>query len=163
VDDAKRAQAESKQENFRKGAAEMVTWIEGRRASGEAARYATLLPANRLAAEGKWDEARKIYADIRTREPQNVLVQYRLAWLDFVSGGVARALPEFTRLAATRAAPETIRAMSLLYVGRVYDLTGRRAEAIKTYEKVVDDFEKQRAADFARVGLLTPYKSKAKA
>lgn len=160
-EDAKRVQTEAKQENFRKGAAEMVTWIDGRRASGEAARYAALVPPNRMVAEGKWDEARKVYDDIRAREPQNFLVQYRLAYLDFISGSIARALPEFVRLSATRAASESIRAMALLYVGRAYDVTGHRAEALKTYRQVVDDYDKQqRAADFARVGLLTPYKTK---
>jgi hypothetical protein len=90
-------------------------------------------------------------------------VQYRIAYLDFVSGALDRALPAFTGLAANKVAPENIRSMSLLYVGRTYDLTGRREDAVRTYQKIVDDYEKQRAADFARVGLLTPYRRHATA
>ena len=45
---------------------------------------------------------------------------------------------------------------------RAHDLAGRREEARKAYQKVIDDFEKQNAAEAARIGLITPYRSPVK-
>jgi hypothetical protein len=59
---------------------------------------------------------------------------------------------------ANRAAPTAIRTFSLLYVGRAHDLSGRREQARQTYQKVIDDFEKEHAASSAKIGLVTPYK-----
>jgi tetratricopeptide (TPR) repeat protein len=85
-------------------------------------------------------------------------VLYRLAYLDFARGDAERALPAMTALAVNPKNPEGLRANAWLYIGRAHDLAGRREEARKAYQKVVDDFEKQRAADAARIGLLTPYR-----
>jgi hypothetical protein len=58
-----------------------------------------------------------------------------------------------------RCIPDNVKAQAWLYVGRTYDLAGRRDEAKKAYTRVVDDFEKQaRPADYARMGLLAPYR-----
>lgn len=157
-DDARRVLNENKDAGWRKGATDQLAWIDQRRASGEAARYAALIPANRLVAEGRWQEARNMYDAIRAREPQNLNVQYRLAVLDFLSGFPDRAAVPFSQLAANRTASSSMRAMSLMYTGRVHDLAGRRTEAIKVYKQVVDQYENEYAAGVARAGLLTPYR-----
>ena len=132
-----------------------------RRASGEAAVYASLLAGNRLAVDGKWDEARQAYEPVRARDPQNQWVRYRLACLDFLRGRPDQALPVFTALAdGGKTVQVAIRASALLYVGRTHDLAGQREDARKAYQRVVDDYETQgRTAAAARSGLLTPYPS----
>jgi len=157
-DDARRILKENKDTGWRKAATDQLAWIDQRRASGEAARYAALIPANRLVAEGQWQEARKLYDAIRAREPQNLNVQYRLGVLDFLSGFPDRAAATFSQLAANRTASSSMRAMSLMYTGRIHDLAGRRAEAIKVYKQVVDQYENEYAAGVARAGLLAPYR-----
>ena len=163
TEDAQRILKENKDAGWRKAATDQITWIDQRRASGEATRYATLLPANRLAADRQWDEARRLYEAVRAREPQNLNVQYRIAVLDFQSGFPDRATTVFAQLAANRTALSPMRAMALLYTGRVHDLAGRRAEAIKVYEQVVDRYEKEYASTLARAGLLAPYRRRASA
>ena len=158
ADDARRVLDENKDAGWRKGATDQIAWIEQRRASGDAARYAALIPANRLVADGQWQEARRLYDAIRAREPQNLNVQYRLAVLDFQSGFPDRAAGAFGELTANRTASTSMRAMSLLYTGRVHDLSGRRADAIKVYQQVIDRYEKESAANLARAALLAPYK-----
>ena len=70
-----------------------------------------------------------------------------------------RAAGAFGELAANRIASTSMRAMSLLYTARVHDVSGRRAEAIKVYEQVIDRYEKEQyAANLARAGLLAPYR-----
>jgi len=157
-DDARRVLKENKDAGWRKGATDQLAWIDQRRASGDAARHAALIPANRLVADGQWQEARKMYDAIRAREPQNLSVQYRLAMLDFLSGFPDRAAGSFSQLAANRSASSSMRAMSLIYTGRVHDLAGRRSEAIQVYKQVIAQYENEYAAGVARAGLLAPYR-----
>jgi tetratricopeptide (TPR) repeat protein len=157
-DDDRRILADAKLTKWHTAANDQLKWMRERNASGEAAFYAVMIPANRLVADGKWDEARSAYEAIRARNPQSPHVLYRLAYLDFARGDAERALPAMTALAANPKNPEGVRANAWLYIGRAHDLAGRREEARKAYQKVVDDFEKQRAAEAARIGLITPYR-----
>ena len=158
-DDAKRVQNDPAMAAQKTGASGLLKWIDERKATGEAAIYAALIPANRLTYEGKWDEARRLYDAAAVRSPQSPLIRYRLAYLEFASGNLDRALPAFSALAnGDRAVPENLRAWSLLYIARTHDLSGRRDTAKKTYQQVVDNYENQRAAGAARFGLVTPYK-----
>ena len=163
AEDAQRVLKENKDAGWRKGAADQIAWIDQRRASGEAARYAALVPANRLTADGQFQEARQLYEAIRGREPQNINAQYRLALLDFQSGFADRAAGSFAQLAANRSASAPLRAMSLLYAARVHDLAGRRDEAVKVYKQVIDRYENEVAASRARAGLLAPYRRRTSA
>jgi hypothetical protein len=159
ADDARRVAGDAAMAQHKAGAGELLKWIEARKASGEAAIYAALVPANRLTYEGRWDEARRLYDAVDARHPQSPLVRHWQAHLDFASGNAERALPAFTALAnGGRAVPENVRASSLLYIARTHDLAGRRDEARKIYQQIVDSYETQRAASAARVGLVTPYK-----
>ena len=148
--------------SWQTAAASTMKALDARKASGEAVVVAALLPGNRLTAEGHWEEARQVYEAVRNQYPQDAHVRYRLAYLDFAKGDPARALPALLALAADRTAPESVRANALLYAARAQDLAGRRDEARRTYQKVIDEFEKQGAAGRAKVGLVTPYKAPAK-
>jgi len=163
AEDARRMLKEITDPVWRKAATDQITWIDQRRASGDAARYAALIAANRLAAEGQWQEARRLYDAIRAREPQNLNVQYRLAILDLESGVADRAAGAFAQLAVNRSASTQIQSMSLLYTARLHDLAGRRAEAVRVYKQVIDRYEKERAAGLARAALLAPYRRRAPA
>jgi tetratricopeptide (TPR) repeat protein len=158
-EDARRVVGDPNMAPWHTGAQNLLTTIDQRKASGEAATYAALLPGNRLTIEGKWDEALKAYEPVRARDPQNPLIRYRLAYFDFARGRTDLALPVFTALAASgKTTSDAIRANSFLYVGRIQDLAGRRTDACKAYQRVVDDFTNNpRVVSAAKVGLLTPY------
>jgi tetratricopeptide (TPR) repeat protein len=157
-EDAQRVLNDPQLGQGRVGATNVLKQIEDRKASGEAVAVASLVPGNRLVAEGKWDEAQRAYEPLRARDPQNPWIRYRLAFLDFSRGRTDAALPVFTALSAGgKIVAENIRAQSLLHIGRIHDLAGRRADARKAYQKVVDDFPKLAAASTAKVGLITPY------
>ena len=159
VDDVRRVQGDPTMTAEKPRAESLLKWIEARKASGEAAIFAALIPANRLTYEGKWDEARRAYDATAARYPTSPLVRYWRAHLEFASGNTDRALPEFTALAnGGRAVPDGLRASSLLYIARTHDLAGQRDAAKKVYQQVVDTYENQRAAGAARFGLVTPYK-----
>jgi thioredoxin-like negative regulator of GroEL len=135
-----------------------MTWMNARRASGEAAVYTALIRGNRLAAGKQWDEAAAAYEPVRRERPNDSQVRLRLASLAFARGAAAAASPLAAALANDRAAPSWIRAQALLIVARAQDLAGQREPAKKTYQRIVDDYEHDAAAWPARVGLVTPYR-----
>jgi tetratricopeptide (TPR) repeat protein len=158
AEDVNRVLAEPKWKASHKGSADLLTWMNTRRASGEAAVYTSLVRGNRLAAERQWDEAAAAYEPVRRERPTDPQVRFRLASLAFARGDAAAAAPLATALATDRAAPAWIRAQALLIVGRGQDLQGQREPAKKTYQRIVEDYEHEAAAWPARVGLVTPYR-----
>jgi Tetratricopeptide repeat len=52
-----------------------------------------------------------------------------------------------------------VKAQSLLFGARAHDLAGRRSDAIKMYERIVDRYPRDGAAWAAKVGLVAPYRS----
>jgi hypothetical protein len=158
AEDVGRVLNEYKAENWQKAALDLQKWMNDRKANGQAAKFAALIPAHRLTAERKWDEARKAYLAQQQKDPQSFQIRYSLAYLDFSSGKSEESMGAFSALAADKGAPQNIRANALLYVARAHDLAGRRAVAIKTYDAVADSYEKTRAGQLARIGLVTPYK-----
>jgi hypothetical protein len=124
---------------------------------GDPVLYAALVPANRLVVEGQYAEARERYEALARGRMADPQVRYRLAYLDFAQGLDAEARPTFEALATQRSAPDWVRASSWLYVGRIDDLSGRRADAVKAYQRVVDDYGNERASLAAQVGVITPY------
>lgn len=155
--DARRVLAEPGWKDRHKGASDQIAWIERRRTSGEAAVYAALVPGNRLTAERRWDEAGAAYEQVRARHPEQPQVRFRIAQLRFRRGDTAAPARDFGALANAKTHPDWLRAQALLYLGRTHDLAGRRAEAQKAYQQVVDNYERESAAWPARVGLITPY------
>ena len=157
IEDARRVRTNAGWRDYHDAADEQVTWIERRRASGEAAIYAQLVPANRLAWVGDWDEAAALYERARQQRPNDLQVRYRLGHLAFLRGEMDRAISELTPLVSQRAAPDWLKAQALLHVARAHDVRGRRTEAVRRYQQLADDYERESAAFAARVGLLTPY------
>jgi tetratricopeptide (TPR) repeat protein len=159
ADDAKRVLADPALAKWHAGATTLLKRLEERQTTGEAVVYAALIPGNRLSVEGKWTEARQAYETVRAGHPQDSWVRFRLAWLDFLRDRADLALNTFSALAAAgHVVSDAIKANALLYLGRAYDLAGRRDDARKTYQKIVDDYATQgRVVAAARSGLLTPY------
>ena len=159
IDDVKRVLAEpSRWKEQQKGADSLQKWIATRRANGDEAVYAALLRGNRLVAERKWDDAAAAYEAVRRDRPNDPQVRYRLVQLQFARGDFAGASASAAALAANPAAPAWVKAQSLLIVARADDLAGRREAAIRSYRRIVDDYEKEGAAWAAKVGLVTPYR-----
>ena len=157
AEDTRRLQATAEWKKFHDAAAAQLSWMTSR-SRHEAAMYASLIPGNRLAVEGRWDEAKRAYEALAARTPTDPQVRFRLAHLQFLRGDQERALPELIALGnAGGAVPEWLRAGALLDVARTYDLGGRRADAVRIYERIVDQYESQRPSQAARLGLITPY------
>jgi hypothetical protein len=156
--DAQRVLADPKWKDRHKAASDGLKWMAQRRANGDAAVYAALIPGNRLAAERRWADAAAAYEPVRRDRPDDPQVRFRLATLRFQRGDADGASVIAGGLTADRTAPSWIRAHSLLMVGRAHDLAGRRDEAKRTYQTLVDDFEREGAVWPARVGLVTPYR-----
>ena len=157
-DDLKRVLGDSRWKEQHPRATNLTTWMLARRTSGEAAVYAALIPGNRLVTSRRYPEARQAYDDLQRRHPTDPQVRYRLAILTFVSSSPDRALPEFQAVAAGKDAPNWLKAGAWLHIGRAHNLAGRREEARKAYQHVVDTYEREGSAWGARLGLVTPYK-----
>lgn len=155
--DARLIQTHTQIARWREAAASQIKWIDQRVASGEAPVYSALIRGNRHVAEKQWAEARRAYEEVRARDPHNPQLRYRLAYLSFASGDAERALPEMTALAAVGKNPDWLKAGALLVVARAHDLAGRREQARRVYQTIVDRYEDQRPASAARLGLITPY------
>jgi len=162
IDDARRVKANAAWKDFHKAADQQLAWIENRRRSGESALYAALVPANRLAVAGRWDEAAAIYERLRQQHPTDPQVPFRIGYLTFLRGDMERASTELTPLAEQKSSPSWLRAQALLHVARAHDVAGRRAEAKQLYNRIIDDYERETAAQAARVGLITPYQKRRK-
>lgn len=125
--------------------------------SGDSDLYAALIPANRLVAEGRYEDAQQAYATIAAGRLNDPQVKYRLAYLEFARRNNDEARSMFEGLTSARGAPDWVRAGSWLYLGRIADLAGQRETAVNDYHKVASDFSGERAAFAAQVGLITPY------
>lgn len=134
--------------------------IAHERRSGESAAFAELIPANRLAAERRWDEADAAYRRLRERRPDDWQVRYRQTRLEFERDSLARALSGFREIVRAGAAvrPAWVRAEATLYLGRTHDLLGHREEAVRCYKAVVSDHEQDGDALAARMGLVAPFR-----
>lgn len=83
----------------------------------------------------------------------------RLADLDFKRGAYDQAARGFAPIASASARlPDWVRAGALLQLARTHDLAGRRAEAVKLYKRLTDEFEEEAAGRAARLGLVAPYR-----
>jgi hypothetical protein len=158
AEDARRVLANGAWKDRHKQARDLVQWMDKRRTSGEATVYAALIPGNRFAAERRLSDAETAYESVRRRYPDDPQVRYRLSALQFARGETEGSIPAFTAVSRDRNAPGWLKAEALLHVGRAHDLAGRRAEAKTVYDRIVDDFERERAADAARIGLVVPYR-----
>jgi len=160
AEDARRVLSQAKWKRWQEGAKRQLKWIEERQKSGEAAVYAVLIPGNRLATQRQWDEAVKFYAAARQKHPADWQVSYRLAYLEFARGEIPQSSILFSGIVYSNPGkmPNWVKASALLWLARIHDLQGRRAEAVRLYKRILDEFENESATGAARVGLLTPYR-----
>lgn len=161
AEDARRVLTESKGKNeLSKSAEEQLRWIQERIRSGEAARYAELIPGNRLVVERKWEEAERFYLEFEQRHPGDWQGVYRLAWLDFTRRRFPEAEAGFNRIVGRNPGkmPDWLKASALLNLGRVDDLRKERERALERYREVIKKFPRQPAASWARIGVVTPYR-----
>ena len=160
ADDARRVASNKQMSTFHEAAQRQLTAIRERRPD-EGAIYAELIPANRLTVEHRWSDAQSAYERVGAAHPGDWQVKYRLAFLDFERGSYDASARGLEPIVATSAKiPRWLRAAALLNLAWTHDIGGRRAEAVKLYKKVVDDYEDQNAADGARLGLLAPYRAR---
>jgi TolA-binding protein len=96
---------------------------------------------------------------VHAKYPNNTQVRYRVAEMRFRKGETKGLAEEFAAIADAKDSPDWLRAAALLQLGRVHDVSGRRADAKKAYERVVDAYERESAAWPARVGLVTAYRA----
>jgi tetratricopeptide (TPR) repeat protein len=157
ADDLRRVQNEFKKTEWPEHASSLLRWAEKRRASGEAADFAALIPGQRLAAERRWNEARQHYEAVLAQRPESAWARYRLAAVRFRTEPPEQSMSAFSALATNKRTLPTVRGLALLHIARIHDLTGRRAEALKVYRQVADDFEDDRSGELAQIGLITPY------
>jgi hypothetical protein len=160
AEDFQRVLGEAKWKRWHASAQRLLRWMEERQKSGEAARYAELIPGNRLVAERRWAEALEFYEQARKKHPGDWQLRYRLAYLEFARGELEKAQAAFDGIVSSNPGkmPNWLKANSMLYLARVHDLRGRREEAVRLYKKIVDSFENEGAAGAARLGLVTPYR-----
>lgn len=158
VEDVRRVRATGAWKEFHKDADRRLSWIETRRRSGVARVYAALIPGNRLAAAGRWDEASAAYQLVDQRYPNDAQVRFRIGHLTFLQGLTDRARHELMTVADNRSAPPWLRAEALLYAARAADVGGRRDEAKDLYRRILDEFAKEDIVPAARAGLSAPYR-----
>jgi tetratricopeptide (TPR) repeat protein len=158
ADDARSVAGNKQMRTFHEAAQRQLAAI-GERRPDEGAIYAELIPANRMTVEHRWNEAQAAYERAAAAHPEDWQVKYRLAYLDFERRGYDAAARGLEPIVSTSAKiPRWLRAAAMLNLAWTYDIGGRRAEAVKLYKKVVDDYEDQSAANGARLGLLSPYR-----
>lgn len=159
VEDARRVLADPKMSDSRKAAERMISFIDARRKSDEPVIYAELIPGNRLVTEHRWDEAIAVYDRVASAHPANWQTKYRRAYLEFMRGNYDAAARGFGEIAtASGQIAPWIKAAAILNLAWTHDIAGRRAEALKLYKKIVDDYENEAASGAARVGLISPYR-----
>ena len=160
IEDASRVQREKRwtkfQDDARETSAEIRKW---RARPADAAIYASLIPANRLVVDDRWDEARAAYAAVDSAHKGDWQVRYRLAYLEFARGNDAVAATALEAVVnAPARLPDWLRANAMLTLAWTRDLAGRRDDALALYRRIADDFADETAAGPARLGLLAPYK-----
>jgi len=119
-----------------------------------------LIRGNRLVAEDRFNEARAAYDEVQKKFPGDWQVRYRLAYLEFARGRYDASGAGMQAIVAARSPmPDWLKAAALLHLAWVHDIQDNRAEALRLYKRVVDDFEDEAPAAAARIGLLSPFKA----
>lgn len=156
--DAERVLSDPEMKRWHRSARQLLTSLETRRRNNEGPVYAALIHGNRLVASDRFDEARRAYAEVANRHPDDWQVRYRLAYLEFAKGDYEPAATALhVIVAASAPMPDWVRANALLHLAYTHDLAGRRDEAIKLYRRIVDKYEEEGVAGLARSGLVAPY------
>jgi tetratricopeptide (TPR) repeat protein len=160
ADDARRVRAAPAMGKWHKAADQQLKAHAERARSNEGVVYAALLPGNRLMAEDRWDEAKAAYERVGAAAPGDWQVRYRLAYLEFARGSYAAAAHALSAIVtAAGRMPAWLKSAAMLTLAWTHDISGRRAEAVKLYKRIVDEYENESAASSARLGLIAPYRA----
>jgi hypothetical protein len=157
--DSQRVLADKKMTTWHKAAQGQITFIDGRKNSAEAAIYTALVPGNRYVVEHRWDEAIAVYDKVEATHHADWQVKYRRAYLEFMRANYDVAARALNEIAASKAVmPAWLKAQAMLNLAWTHDLAGRRAEALRLYKQIANDYEREAASNAARVGLISPYR-----
>ena len=157
--DARRVLADAKMSTFHKTARQTLAAIAARAKTNEGTIYAALLPGQRLVVEDRFDEAKAFYESVGARHPGDWQVRYRLAYLEFARGRYDVAAQQLQVITTSRAPmPAWLRAAAMLTLAWTHDIAGRRAEAVRLYRIILDDYEDEAPAGAAQLGLIAPYR-----
>jgi tetratricopeptide repeat protein len=157
--DSQRVLGDKRMATWHKAAQGQITFIEGRKNSAEAIVYTALVPGNRDVVEHRWDDAVAVYDKVEATHRGDWQVKYRRGYLEFMRANydvAARVLNEIVLAKAPM--PAWLKAQAMLNLAWTHDLAGRRAEALRLYKQIVDDYEREAASNPARVGLISPYR-----
>ncbi len=161
TDDARRVLSDAGLKTWHESAERLLRSIDSRRRRNEGVVYAALIPGNRLVAEDRFEEARTFYKDAASRFGGDWQVRYRLAYLDFAHSRYETAADGMQAIVSANATmPDWVKAAALLHLAYTHDIAGRRAEAVKLYQRVVDSYEDDSSAGAARVALVAPYRGR---
>jgi tetratricopeptide (TPR) repeat protein len=159
IDDARQVLRDAKMKDWHKAAHQQIAAIEARRRTDEGAIYTALIPGNRLIVQHRWDEAKAAYDRVGASKPGDWQVRYRLAYLEFARGNYTAAATAFDAIATSPARmPDWLKAAAIVNLAWTHDMAGRRAEALKLYKRVVDNYENEAPSSAARLGLIAPYR-----
>jgi TolA-binding protein len=159
IDDARRVLAEPTLETWHRAARRQSAAIESHRRGNHGSVYAVLLRGNRLVAEDRFEDARAVYVAVAKEYPGDWQVRYRLAYLDFARGEYDAAATAMQAIASAGSPmPSWLKAAALLSLARIHDIEGNRAQAVRLYKRVVDEYEDESPAGAARLGLIAPYR-----
>ena len=157
--DARQVLSDARLKTWHPDARRQLTAIESRRRSNEGAVYFALLRGNQLVAEDRFDEARLAYDAVARQYPADWQVRYRLGYLEFARGRYDAAAAAMQTIVGTDAPmPDWLKAAALLTLAWVHDIQGNRAQAVRLYKRIVDDFDDESPAGAARLGLIAPYR-----
>ncbi|RME33276.1 MAG: tetratricopeptide repeat protein [Gammaproteobacteria bacterium] len=93
-----------------------------------------LLRARFLAEEKRYDEARRLFAELSRRAPENAEVRFSLALLELQAGRLAQARNNLRRLLRHPA----LKDQAHLYLGQIAEQEGREKEALDHYLAVAE-------------------------
>ena len=157
--DARQVLSDARLKTWHQAARRLLTAIESRRRSNEGVVYFALLGGNQLVAQDRFDEARLAYDAVARQHPADWQVRYRLGYLEFARGRYdAAAAAMQTIVGADGPMPDWLKAAALLTLAWVHDIQGNRAQAVRLYERIVNDFDDEPPAGAARLGLIAPYR-----
>ena len=135
----------------------------GSAAAQNAAQTARFQAASLLASLGKPAEAEQLYRQVAAGDSgiHGRMARMALAELQVRSGKYDEAIATFQDLAARKDSDLPADGV-LMQLGRVYELAGKRAEALQTYQRIVSEFpnslyasEAQRAVEALKTGTAS--------
>lgn len=135
-------------------------WIASKTAihAGDVAFSAAVEEARALHLNGEYDQAEAALILALTHKPDDLQTRFTLATTRMKTGAYGKAAEDLLKVLERKAgAADALTAHTLLQLGRVYDLLGRRDEALEAYRKVLDLPDRHESHLSAGEGLETAF------